>query len=294
MPNELATIAPLQPVEPQDDAALIALFLQLHALKSRNTVANYRLDLKDWHNTVGCLTPLRDVTPAHLQTYHHWLQRKGYSDATIRRKLMSLGSLLKFAKESGYSERNPFTLYCKFVPPSENRIAERLLPEAKIWEIIDTEPKRARRLFLKFLYLTGVRISEALSFRLPDIVEYPRGKGYLWTFYRKGHKKGECGIPQELGDELKALGRVRPFPWERSWASDIVKRAGKRCGVPKLSPHWFRHCCATYILAKGGTKDEAQWQLGHSTSKTTDLYLHVIPGRLPSDLLTRKKRDDPA
>jgi integrase len=58
------------------------------------------------------------------------------------------------------------------------------------------------------------------------------------------------------------------------------KKACKKAGVPRLSPHGLRHTAATLALARGVPPHVVQERLGHADiSITLGLYGHVVTGQ---------------
>lgn len=77
-----------------------------------------------------------------------------------------------------------------------------------------------------------------------------------------------------LAKYLKANSRERLFPINRKTFSENIRASCLRLQIPVFTGHWLRHNAATELRREIGL-DGAQAVLGHSDSKTTEIYAHL-------------------
>lgn len=138
------------------------------------------------------------------------------------------------------------------------------------------------RMLVLFLWMTGVRITEAVSITRKDIDLENETIRVRWL---KSRKYKERNIP--LHNQLKQVLSFylatlkfedRVFPITRQRADQITK---KWLGC---SPHKLRHSFAVHYLRQGGELFDLYRLLGHKKIQTTMEYLKIVPTDLKKEL----------
>lgn len=301
MSNQLTVIPPAAaipsppaiPAQANSDRDLIELWLRTK--RSPKTRKEYRRDVDAFlawrfvarhyerpEDYQGWLASMRLID---LQDYAESLA--GRPANTQRRMLSSLKSLFGFAKSIGYLSFDVAAAIS--MPRGKNVLAERILSEEQIMTMIVSETNPRNQLLLRFLYVTGARLSEVHGLRWRDL--QARETGGQAVLYGKGEKTRVVRLPARLFADLEAIRRPpemfvfyttrhndlnRPLDIVQIWR--IVRAAARRAGVTGLvSPHWLRHAHASHALARGANIAIVQETLGHESLQTTSKYTHARP-----------------
>ena len=166
---------------------------------------------------------------------------------------------------------------------------------------------------LKTIYACGLRVSEVVALRVEDI---DGDRLVLHVKQSKGRKDRIIPLPAALLADLRSYYRAyRPrtvlfegqpkrnhqesLPYTATSVRAILKRAASNAGIrKKVTPHTLRHSYATHLYEHGVNLRSIQELLGHSSSKTTEIYTHVSNvhlSRMPSPLefLKEDRDEDP-
>lgn len=138
---------------------------------------------------------------------------------------------------------------------------------------------------LSLIYSCGLRRSELLNLTLNDI---DSKRGLVIIRQSKGRKDRVAPLSEKILELLREYyNAYKPNKWlfegqdkknqydEKSLAS-VLKQALAKSGIQKpVSLHWLRHSYATHLLENGTDLRYIQEILGHSSSRTTEIYTHV-------------------
>jgi site-specific recombinase XerD len=225
--------------------------------------------------------PITSITDEALGKYfNHLSLDKNLSRATIALKLNAIHFLYVNVLQ------REFTINVRW-PKKQYKIPE-LMSRAEVQSIIQHCKPEKYCLMLSILYGCGLRISELLNLKVPDI------DGERSTFkirLGKGNKDRFVVIPPSLlrrlrlywchyhpEDWLFPTGLRGNYPMSESSLRRKLKETLKTLGIEKrCSPHSFRHAFATHQLEAGMPLHQLQHQLGHTNVRTTSRYLHWLP-----------------
>ena len=288
-------------------------------LKSAKTRQEYANDLGDFRRYVGIDTPeeFRLVTRAHVIAWRDDLQRRGFSDASIRRKLSALSSLFNYLCNENAVSLNPVQGVTRpetdnnegKTPAISNEQARALLAAPAI----DTLKGIRDRAILATLLYHGIRRAELCLLRVRDYHERSGIMHFRITGKRRKTRyvEVEPSTQRILAEYVEMAGHradlegalFRPVrnrgtgvlakPLNpTSVYREIVLRYAEEVGIP-VSVHGFcvhslRATAATNALENGATLAEVQDWLGHANVSTTRLYYRR--NRKPEDSPSFKVR----
>jgi len=277
-------------------------YLTVEVGLSTNTVLAYGRDLKGFlkYCKSGKVNQLRQIRPTLIQGYQRFLTQPaggGKSEASIKRALVAIRMLLRFAKFTGLIDDD-------FAGILEGPKLWQRLPvvcnKQQVLNLLNApSPDEAFYLrdkaMLELLYATGVRASEVAGLKTSDLnldIGYLRclGKGNRERVIPLGRvaiaatveylKALRPDLAKPFSGDFLLLSRTgRPLSRIEIWR--LVRKYAVRSGMPRnLTVHTLRHCFATHLLTGGADLRSVQEMLGHVDIATTQIYTHVDQERL--------------
>lgn len=235
--------------------------------RSPKTLTGYRAQAETLGKVFGPMR-LEDVTQAHVYTY---LRKRGNVAGNRERDL--LRAAYNHAANLGYEGGNPAQgMHARNTEtPRKRYITDEEL--AKL--VLASQPRFA--LLIQWLYLTGMRISDAIALPLTaasdDGVRWSEGKTHKprfvqWSDELRAIWKAAAGA--RIGAQPLILGRRGPYTLdgaESTWA-----RVRARAGVENVTLHDLRRKAASDLPL-----GDAQALLGHTDPSITQRVYRVLP-----------------
>ena len=254
-----------------------------YAKRSTQSYMSSVLRLQRFYNK-----PLEDINEEELRQY--WLTCKnefGWSAATLRISYSGIKHFFGKTLVRSWPLLNEVKFHREETLPT-------ILSTQEVRRILDALSPFQNRAFYLTLYSLGLRLREAITLQVGDILTDRRqvhvhyGKGamdrvvplpeitlmILRQYYRT-HRNPKWIFPALGHDNGKQAG-IAKKPVSEGGIQGALQRTVKRLGFKKhIHPHVFRHAYATHLLEANVPIRHVQKILGHKTLKSTMVYLHV-------------------
>lgn len=258
------------------------------------TIKAYRIDLTQFFSYVHSNEPEKETIEQYITELH-----KKYKQKTIKRKIASIKAFYSYLEEEELVEQNPFRkIKVKF---KETIILPRIIPREEIEQLLNyiyvslsslsgIQYKHTLRdaAVIEVFFATGARVYEISNIRAENI----NLNSGLIRIMGKGGKERYIQISntavldilrkyyEENEPEIKKSGYFfinnRGKRYTEQSIRLMLKKYTLKAGIQrKITPHMFRHSFATYLIEEGVDVSCVQQILGHSSIKTTQIYIHV-------------------
>jgi integrase/recombinase XerD len=303
----------------QASTEFVAGYFSTHTLSAK-TKAAYCSDLAQFRTFVGDDLGLLSLNAADVERWAAHLRQKGYSPASIRRKIVTLRVFCSYWVRKGTLPESPFWR----VKLSFGRIEQ--LPRALTAGEMSALLSQARRTYsptesnhkteeateslgeqfsfgrygalrnlalVDLLFATGMRVGEASAldvgdFLVEESVFRVQGKG--------GRHRLACVVDEETvriqREHLTARRRfstasaalflnISGGRLSTQGIANVIAQFRKEAGIERhITPHMLRHTVATLLLRNGADIRVVQEFLGHTSIATTQRYTHITKEHL--------------
>ena len=269
-------------------------FLQIERGLSKNTIANYKQDLNQFHQFLieRKISDFNDVDRFLILDWLQELQKNGKSNNSSLRMISSLRSYFGYLAKEQFVKIDPMQQVT--TPKKSNHLPDVLSVDEieRLLNVPDVNTKLGLRTktMLETMYATGFRVSELVNLKMDDLhleigLIKTLGKGEKERIIPVGDVALDW-IEKYINEARNKLLKEKESPYlfvndhgtqlTRQGVWKIIKQSVLAAGITKnVSPHTLRHSFATHILENGADLRIVQELLGHSDISTTQIYTHV-------------------
>jgi integrase/recombinase XerD len=240
------------------------------------------------------IADVRDVSRQTVKDYQLWLLAQDYTPMTVVSRMQAVRRFFEHLEATDVILVNP----CAGIPLPRlgKRLPKAVLTEKEAKALLDAPdtqtPAGIRdRAILEVFYSTGIRLEEMARLTIHD-VDYKNGfvrvnKGKFAKDRMTPLGRKACDYVREYLQKVRSewsksnrderalwLSSKQPHGPLKSQAIEVmVKQYGRNAGIEKhVTPHVWRHSCATHLVADGANIAYVQRLLGHRSLRTTQIY----------------------
>jgi integrase/recombinase XerD len=169
--------------------------------------------------------------------------------------------------------------------PKKEKTLPNVLSKEEVKSLLEAMENIKHRMMLSLIYACGLRRSELLNLTFNDI---QAERHIIFVRQSKGKKDRIVTMSPKLLVELRNYYREykpKKYLFEGQVAGEkyserslelVLKKSIMLAKINKpVTLHWLRHSYATHLLESGTDLRFIQELLGHSSSRTTEIYTHV-------------------
>ena len=245
---------------------------------SENTIRTYTSAFSDFINYFS-KKELFEISDEDIKNYLLYLVEKRKISTSFQNQVINA---IKFYYEKVCGgKRMP---YITIDRPIKEKTLPNVLSEEEVKRIINSVKNLKHKSILLTIYSSGLRISEAINLKIADI---DSSRMVILIKGGKGKKDRSSLLSEKLLIILREYFRqYKPKVWlfegqdggqysDRSIQNVFRKACLDAKIMKKATVHTLRHSFATHLLERGTDLRYIQELLGHSSSKTTEIYTHI-------------------
>lgn len=272
------------------------------------TLKAYRIDLQQFIDYIQLDEPKKRDIEDYITKLH-----KEYKQKTIKRKLASIKAFYNYLEEEEFIDESPFRkIKVKF---KEETVLPRIIMREEIESLLNYMYKSEKKIeqysswlrdiaVVETFFATGARVYEISNMK-KDCIDLNSG---LICFQGKGNKERYIQIgSMDILEVLKKYYEANIQAINNSGYFFVNSKGGRfteqsirimlnkyttGAGIERrITPHMFRHSVATFLIEEEVDISCVQRILGHSSIKTTQIYIHVAAKRQAEILKDKHPRN---
>lgn len=276
----------------------------------RKSLKAYRIDLRQYFEYFDTDNPQKSEIEAYIIELH-----KKYKQKTVKRKLASIRAFYNYLEEEELVDEAIFRrIKVKF---KEDIILPRIIPREEIEQLLNYmhqqyggRAERENKFWLRDLavvelfFAIGARVYEISNIRAESInlnsgLVRIMGKGGKERYIQIGDETVLTVLNRYYEENREAVKKSGYFfvnnrgnrYSEQSMRMMLKKYTGLAGIERNITPHMFRHSFATFLIEEGVDISCVQEILGHSSIRTTQIYIHIASKKQAEILRTRHPRN---
>jgi site-specific recombinase XerD len=264
---------------------------QIWLLKLRDAVKIRGFSPKTGGNYAHCLTEILTRFPGHPNKITsedckahllYLLEKRRLSATTVNLHREAIRFFFKEVLKSG----DPLLAVQRLKEPQK---LPRILSSQEIFKLITGTVNAKHRLLLSLAYAGGLRLAELVALKCTDIdfdrdvIHIRKGKGSKdrIVMLSPALKTDISGYIQFVRPSQYLFESMRGGPLHPRTVQCVFEQACSRSKLEgKIGIHSLRHSFATHLLEDGTDLRYIQALLGHQSSKTTEIYAHVVANHI--------------
>lgn len=272
------------------------------------TLKAYRIDLRQFFDFINLDEPQKRNIEDYI-TYLH----KTYKQKTIKRKLASIRAFYNYLEAEEFMTESPFRkIKVKF---REEVVLPRIIMREEIESLLNhmygTVNKAEKYSFglrdiaiVETFFATGARVYEISNIKRECIdlntgLICLKGKGNKERYIQIGSKEVLELLKKYYESNVQAISESGYFfvnsrggRFTEQSIRIMLKKYTAKAGINRrITPHMFRHSVATFLIEEDVDISYVQKILGHSSIKTTQIYIHVAAKRQAEILREKHPRN---
>ncbi|WP_415190233.1 site-specific tyrosine recombinase/integron integrase [Psychroserpens sp.] len=243
---------------------------------ANNTVKTYVTSFEKFINYY-ISKDLVAINESDVRKYILKLVQQDKSNSYINSSINSI----KFYFESVLGMPNRFY---EIERPRKEKKLPKVLSKEDVLSVIANTNNLKHKCIVSLLYSSGMRRNELVNLKITDIdskrmlirIEAAKGNKDRYTLLSHSLLEDLRAYYKQYKPEKYIIEGMYGKQYSGQSIGKIVVNAAEKAGIKiTVTPHMLRHSFATHLLEAGVDLRQIQVLLGHSSSKTTEIYTHV-------------------